>query len=300
MARLPYVDPASASPEVQDILARLPVSLNVFRMMANAETAFRPLIQLGTAILGRLDLNPALREMLDPAGRPALAGAVRVDAARAHCARGRRVRRRRSRRWSAASSTRPASTRASARHSPPPSSCSNGLACRMRGSRRSPRTSSPADRRAPRDRRLLHAGRAPARVDGRRAGPAGGHGRRGRRKTVSPRSRFVVANRLRHHLLEWGDDGPVVLLLHGFLEHAHTWDLVAPRLAAARLSRLRARLARPRRLRVGRRGRLLPLRRLRRRSGLRGPRARRIASRSSRTRWARRRRCSTPAPSPTA
>jgi len=64
MARLPYVDPASASPEVQDILARLPVSLNVFRMMANAETAFRPLIQLGTAILGRLDLNPALREML--------------------------------------------------------------------------------------------------------------------------------------------------------------------------------------------------------------------------------------------
>jgi len=50
---------------------------------------------------------------------------------------------------------------------------------------------------------------------------------------VSPRSRFVVANRLRHHLLEWGDNGPIVLLLHGFLEHAHTWDLVAPQLAAA-------------------------------------------------------------------
>jgi pimeloyl-ACP methyl ester carboxylesterase len=45
--------------------------------------------------------------------------------------------------------------------------------------------------------------------------------------------RYVVANGLRQHLLEWGDDGPVVLLLHGFLEHAHAWDLVAPRLAAA-------------------------------------------------------------------
>ena len=50
---------------------------------------------------------------------------------------------------------------------------------------------------------------------------------------MTPRSRFLVANRLRHHLLEWGEHGPVVLLLHGFLEHAHAWDLVAPRLAAA-------------------------------------------------------------------
>ncbi len=49
----------------------------------------------------------------------------------------------------------------------------------------------------------------------------------------APRSRRIVANRLRHHLLEWGGDGPVVLLLHGFLEHAHAWDLVAPRIAAA-------------------------------------------------------------------
>ncbi|HWP64882.1 MAG TPA: alpha/beta hydrolase [Candidatus Limnocylindria bacterium] len=48
-----------------------------------------------------------------------------------------------------------------------------------------------------------------------------------------PRSRFITANRLTHHLLEWRPDGPVVLLLHGFLEHAHAWDFVAPRLAAA-------------------------------------------------------------------
>ena len=50
---------------------------------------------------------------------------------------------------------------------------------------------------------------------------------------VTPRDRFLSANRLTHHLLEWGDRGPVVLLLHGFLEHAHAWDRVAPRLAAA-------------------------------------------------------------------
>jgi pimeloyl-ACP methyl ester carboxylesterase len=50
---------------------------------------------------------------------------------------------------------------------------------------------------------------------------------------VTPRDRHVEANRLRHHVLEWGDAGPAVLLLHGFLEHAHAWDFVAPRLAAA-------------------------------------------------------------------
>lgn len=44
---------------------------------------------------------------------------------------------------------------------------------------------------------------------------------------------YIVANRLRHHLLEWGESGPTVLLLHGFLEHAHVWDWVAPRLAEA-------------------------------------------------------------------
>jgi len=50
-----------------------------------------------------------------------------------------------------------------------------------------------------------------------------------------PRSRFLTANRLTHHLLEWSDEGPLVLLLHGFLEHAHGWDFVAPRLAEAGL-----------------------------------------------------------------
>lgn len=49
-----------------------------------------------------------------------------------------------------------------------------------------------------------------------------------------PRDRVTTANRLTQHLLEWGTEGtPVVLLLHGYLEHAHVWDWTAPRLAAA-------------------------------------------------------------------
>jgi alkylhydroperoxidase family enzyme len=64
MARLPYVDLESAPEAVRETLARLPVRLNVFRMMANADTCFRPLLQLGTAILGRLALPARLRELL--------------------------------------------------------------------------------------------------------------------------------------------------------------------------------------------------------------------------------------------
>lgn len=63
MARLPYVDPAAAPQSVRDTLSRLPVSLNVFRMMAHAETCFRPLVRLGTAILAEQQLSPKLREL---------------------------------------------------------------------------------------------------------------------------------------------------------------------------------------------------------------------------------------------
>jgi len=63
MARLPYVDPATAPEKVRETLERLPAKLNVFRMMAQAETCFRPLLQLGTAILARQALSPRLREL---------------------------------------------------------------------------------------------------------------------------------------------------------------------------------------------------------------------------------------------
>jgi len=63
VARLPYVDPASAPEHVHEVLDRLPVNLNVFRMMAHAENDFRPLVGLGTAILGRQKLSAKLREL---------------------------------------------------------------------------------------------------------------------------------------------------------------------------------------------------------------------------------------------
>jgi alkylhydroperoxidase family enzyme len=63
MARLPYVDPATASEPVREVFEKLPVHLNVFKLMALAETCFRPLLRLGTAILGRQKLSPKLREL---------------------------------------------------------------------------------------------------------------------------------------------------------------------------------------------------------------------------------------------
>jgi pimeloyl-ACP methyl ester carboxylesterase len=47
-------------------------------------------------------------------------------------------------------------------------------------------------------------------------------------------SRFIAAAGIRMHYLEWeGPPGaPVLLLLHGYLAHAHWWDFIAPWLAA--------------------------------------------------------------------
>lgn len=48
---------------------------------------------------------------------------------------------------------------------------------------------------------------------------------------ASPEPKVVTANGLRFAYLEEGD-GPLVLLLHGFPDTAHTWDALRPRLAA--------------------------------------------------------------------
>jgi alkylhydroperoxidase family enzyme len=63
MARLPYVDPETAPPKVREVLERLPVKLNIFRMMAHAETNFRPLLRLGSSILAEQKLDARLREL---------------------------------------------------------------------------------------------------------------------------------------------------------------------------------------------------------------------------------------------
>jgi 4-carboxymuconolactone decarboxylase len=62
MSRIPYVDPATASEPVREALERLP-QLNVFRLMANAETAFRPWLAFGGALLGNGALDHVTREL---------------------------------------------------------------------------------------------------------------------------------------------------------------------------------------------------------------------------------------------
>jgi 4-carboxymuconolactone decarboxylase len=62
VARLPYPDPDSSPQPVREALAALP-PLNIFRMLSHAQTAFRPFLRFGGAILGQLELDPKLREL---------------------------------------------------------------------------------------------------------------------------------------------------------------------------------------------------------------------------------------------
>jgi len=63
MARIPYTDPQAASPEVREALDALP-QLNIFKMLAHADTAFIPYLRLGGALLAQLELDPKLRELV--------------------------------------------------------------------------------------------------------------------------------------------------------------------------------------------------------------------------------------------
>jgi 4-carboxymuconolactone decarboxylase len=63
MPRPALVVPEQTSPPIREALAALPPGLGVFRMVAHAETAFRPWLALGGAMLGSLQLDPALREL---------------------------------------------------------------------------------------------------------------------------------------------------------------------------------------------------------------------------------------------
>jgi 4-carboxymuconolactone decarboxylase len=63
VARLPYADPDRVSEPVREALAAVP-PLNVFRMTANAETAFRPWLRFGGVLLSSLELDARLRELV--------------------------------------------------------------------------------------------------------------------------------------------------------------------------------------------------------------------------------------------
>ena len=47
-------------------------------------------------------------------------------------------------------------------------------------------------------------------------------------KDWTPQSKEIKANNMNFHYLEWGDENnPVILMLHGFAQQAHSWDFVA-------------------------------------------------------------------------
>jgi alkylhydroperoxidase family enzyme len=64
MTRIPFPDLDKASPEVREMLARLPAPVSIFNMMAHAETVLKPLMKLGGTFLGKLELDPLLRELV--------------------------------------------------------------------------------------------------------------------------------------------------------------------------------------------------------------------------------------------
>ena len=63
MPRIPYPDLDNATPEVREMLGRLPAPANIFNMMAHAQTCLKPVMKLGGTLLGKLELDPKLREL---------------------------------------------------------------------------------------------------------------------------------------------------------------------------------------------------------------------------------------------
>src|SRR4051795_1412790 len=62
MPRIQPIDPADVPEDVREALENLP-PLNIFRTLAHAETAFRPFLRFGGAVLGRMQLDPIVREL---------------------------------------------------------------------------------------------------------------------------------------------------------------------------------------------------------------------------------------------
>lgn len=64
MARLPLIDPEKTGGDVRASFDRMPVKLNIFRMLAHAETNFIPAMRLGNSILHKQKLSHVDRELL--------------------------------------------------------------------------------------------------------------------------------------------------------------------------------------------------------------------------------------------
>jgi alkylhydroperoxidase family enzyme len=64
MSRLPLLDPEQTSEELLAAFAKMPVTLNIFRMLAHAENDALPALRLANAILHRQQLSAVHRELL--------------------------------------------------------------------------------------------------------------------------------------------------------------------------------------------------------------------------------------------
>ena len=64
MARLPLIDPETTTGDIRASFDRMPVKLNIFRMMAHAEANMIPAMRLGNSILHRQKLSDVNRELL--------------------------------------------------------------------------------------------------------------------------------------------------------------------------------------------------------------------------------------------
>ncbi len=62
MARVPYPDPKTLSPETQEVFGKMP-PLNIFRMMAGGEGLLQAFTRMGNYILFKSKLDPVLREI---------------------------------------------------------------------------------------------------------------------------------------------------------------------------------------------------------------------------------------------
>jgi alkylhydroperoxidase family enzyme len=63
MARVRYLTAETAPPAVASTVGKMP-ALHVFQLLAHAETAFRPWLKFGGAILSDLAVDPLLRELV--------------------------------------------------------------------------------------------------------------------------------------------------------------------------------------------------------------------------------------------
>jgi alkylhydroperoxidase family enzyme len=64
VARLPLIDPETTSGDIRASFDRMPVRLNIFRMMAHAEANMIPAMRLGNSILHKQKLSAVNRELL--------------------------------------------------------------------------------------------------------------------------------------------------------------------------------------------------------------------------------------------